>query len=389
MREESSLSGLFYWPPRRVLQKYSLSIIGPIAGVGSRLRPFTFNKPKAFLKVAGGMVIDHILQHFQRSFQEKLEITCIVGFKRKQMQQYLLDKYSDQFDFKFITQHPVAYQGDIPLFGGLGEAIYLAAPVVLDKNGKATDDVLIFLADMVLIDSYKAILQSFQRGEVDGVISVMKVPRDQAKHYGIVQTDSDGIITSLVEKPQEYVSDLAIAGIYAFNADATTVLFDSLGKAVRARKKFDKELQFTPAIQDVVDAGFRIQANPIVAGILDFGRPDTLLEGNDFLLKQLGTDVAGSEPNLQNSTLNPPVYVGEDTTIEDSVIGPYVSIGAHCKLGKCVISHSVVGDNTSLDKIITRNAIIGDNVSMEAVAKDQIIIGDKSQLISSAESHSP
>ncbi|HMF29860.1 MAG TPA: sugar phosphate nucleotidyltransferase, partial [Candidatus Lokiarchaeia archaeon] len=306
-----------------------------------------------------------------------------------QMERYLLDTYGDQFDFKFITQQPVAYQGDIPLFGGLGEAIYLAAPEILDKNGKATDDVLIFLADMVLIDSYKAILQSFQRGEVDGVISVMKVPRDQAKHYGIVQTDSDGIIKSLVEKPQEYISDLAIAGIYAFNADSATVLFDSLGKAVKARKKFEKELQFTPAIQDVVDAGFRIQANPIVAGILDFGRPDTLLEGNDFLLKQFNGEIAGPEPTLQNSSLIPPVYVGEDTTIVDSIIGPYTSIGAHCSLDKCVISHSVIGDSTRLGKIITRNAIIGDNVKMEAVVKDSLIIGDKSQLISSAEALSP
>lgn len=362
-----------------------MKVIGPIAGVGSRLRPFTFNKPKAFLKVAGGMVIDHILQHLQRSFKEKLEIICIVGFKRKQMQQYLIETYGDQFDFKFITQHPVAYDGDIPLFGGLGEAIFLAAPEVLDENWVASDCILIFLADMVLIDSYPTILQSFSRGEVDGVISVMKVPPDLAKFYGVVQTDSDGIIQSLVEKPSEFISDLAIAGIYAFNAAAATVLFDSLKKSIRARKKFEKELQLTPAIQDVVDAGFRIQANPIVAGILDFGRPDTLLEGNDFLLRQLEGHVGGPEPRLDSSSLIPPVYIGEDVRIADSIIGPYTSIGSHCYLTKCVISHSVVGDNTRLNKIITRNAIIGDNVAMEAVAKDSIIIGDKSQLISSPE----
>src|SRR4030042_5764180 len=174
------------------------------------------------------------------------------------MQEYLLQKYSDKFTFKFITQNPVSYQGDIPIFGGLGEAIYLSHTEVLDKAGEAKDDILIFLGDMVLVDEYRDILKDYFAGSVDGCISVMKVPRDQAKHYGVVQTDSRGIITNLVEKPQEFVSDLAIAGIYAFNKPATTKLFSSLQKTLKARKKFDKEVQITPAIQDVVDAGFKI-----------------------------------------------------------------------------------------------------------------------------------
>lgn len=323
------------------------------------------------------MVIDHILRHFLESFQEKMEIICIVGFKRQQMGDYLLQKFGEQFKFKFITQTPVAYQGDIPLFGGLGEAIYLAHPEVIDAGGRATDDILIFLGDMVLIDSYKDILKDYLAGSVDGVISVMKVPREQAKHYGVVITDKNGNITKLVEKPPDFVSDLAIAGIYAFNRAATATLFESLRKSLKARKKFDKELQFTPAIQDVVNAGFKIQANPIVEGILDFGRPDTLLEGNTFLLNRLIGKQPTTEPAMQNSTLIPPVYFGSNVVINDSVVGPFVSIGDDCVFEKCIIAASVVGDNSRLTKIITRNAIIGDGVSLEAIAKDHIIIGDK------------
>ncbi len=326
------------------------------------------------------MVIDHILKHFSDSFPEKLEIICVVGFKRMQMQEYLLQKYGDQFKFKFITQMPVAYQGDIPLFGGLGEAIYLAHPEIIDKDGQAQEDVLIFLGDMVLIDSYKDILKEYLAGGVDGVISVMKVPREQAKHYGVVQTDASGIIIKLVEKPPEFVSDLAIAGIYAFNAPATTVLFNSLRNTLKSRKKFDKEVQITPAIQDVVDAGFRIQANPIVEGILDFGRPDTLLEGNTFLLNRLNGKQPTTEPAMQNSKLIPPVYVGSRTVINNSVVGPYASIGDDCLIEKCIIAASVVGDGSRLTKIITRNAIIGDGVSLEAIARNQIIIGDKATI---------
>ncbi len=334
------------------------------------------------------MVIDHILKHFLDSFPEKLEIICVVGFKRVQMQDYLLQKYGNQFNFKFITQTPVAYQGDIPLFGGLGEAIYLAHPEVLDKDGQAKEDTLIFLGDMVLIDSYKDILKDYLAGSVDGVISVMKVPRDLAKHYGVVITDKKGNITKLVEKPPDFVSDLAIAGIYAFNRTATTKLFESLHKSLKVRKKFEKELQFTPAIQDVVDAGFRIQAIPIVEGILDFGRPDTLLEGNTFLLNRINGKQPPTEPTMQNSKLIPPVYVGSHTVINDSVIGPYASIGDDCLLEKCIIAASVVGDSSRLTKIITRNAIIGDGVSLEAIAKDHIVIGDKAQLISTSKKKS-
>ncbi len=334
------------------------------------------------------MVIDHILRHFLESFDEKLEVICILGFKRNQMQDYLLKKYGEQFTFKFITQTPVDYHGDIPIFGGLGEAIFLAHPEVLDKDGRAKEDILIFLGDMVLVDGYKDILKDYLAGRVDGVISVMKVPRDQAKHYGVVQTDASGIITKLVEKPPEFISDLAIAGIYAFNAAATTALFNSLRKTLKARKKFDKEIQITPAIQDVVDAGFKIQANPIIEGILDFGRPETLLEGNTFLLNRSRVNPAITDSTLKNSKLISPVYVGSRAVIIDSVVGPYASIGDDCYLEKCVIGASVVGERSHLTKIITRNAIIGDGVSLEAIAKDHIIIGDKAQLISSSKTKS-
>ena len=60
-----------------------MKIIGPIAGIGSRLRPFTLSKPKAFLTVAGKTVLDHILLKFTNTFESDTELILIVGYKKR------------------------------------------------------------------------------------------------------------------------------------------------------------------------------------------------------------------------------------------------------------------------------------------------------------------
>lgn len=375
-----------------------MKIIGPIAGVGSRLAPFTFNKPKAFIKVAGKRVIDHILQNFVETFPAgTTDLVFVVGYKKRQFQRYLQARYADHFRLHFVEQKPVNRAGgNVPVFGGLGEAIYLTEPTIFTEDTPDGDDCLIFLADMVF--PAEKIVAQYLRGHytsaIDGLITVMEVPREQAHHYGVVVTDARGVIQEMVEKPATYVSNLAIAGIYVFNKRATRRLFEILAGQWHEHKasKRGSEFQFTPALQALVAEGFEIRAERLESRLLDFGRPDTLIEGNRYLLERLPQSRAffkDLQAEVHDSHVTPPVHVGRDCRVTRCNLGPFVSVGDGCSLENCVIENTVIGDNTTLRNVITARSIIGNSAHLENLSKAGIVVGDRSRLTASSRRERP
>ncbi len=367
-----------------------LKIIGPIAGVGTRLQPFTFNKPKAFIKVAGKMVIDHILHNFMGAFPRGTDLIFVVGFKKHRFTDYLTRIYGDYFNLHFVEQKPVKFVGTVPIFGGLGEAVYLAKDYIFTSENPAGDDCLVFLADMIF--PAEKILSQYLQGQwnddkgLGGMLTVMRVPEDKAKHYGIVETDTQGVITRMVEKPQEFISNLAIAGIYAFNQHTTKRLFEILGNQLDQHrgKKLPGEFQFTPALNLLVVENYRIAAVPLDDNVLlDFGRPDTLLEGNRRLLEQMPLErqyFEELEQKIARTRVVHPVHIGRDSRLHNCNIGPYVTIGEGCSLENCIIENSVIGDNCDLKRVITRDSIVGNDAMLRKLAKEGIIVGDSSRM---------
>jgi len=363
-----------------------MKIIGPIAGIGSRLRPFTLSKPKAFIRVAGKTVLDHILIKFSNTFERNTELIIIVGYKKRQIIQYITKNYSDKFKLNFIEQIPRGYKDNVPYYWGLGEAVYLANESFKNKKLDSSEEdkregALIFLGDMILIDEYSYVMMRYYESDVDGIITVMKVPKEDASSYGVVVTDDNNIITKLVEKPPTFISDLAIAGIYAFSNSATQALFNNIKKYLDQRTDKTKEIYMTESMQDLVDEGFKIAAVELKGGILDFGRPSEVLNGNRFLLDNQSIkkeDFQTLNISVERSFIKNPNYIGKNTRIINSVIGPYVSIGKNCIIKNSILESCVIEKNNTLSNIISNNSIIGSNVKVENISKDNLIIGDKS-----------
>ncbi|MHA1728127.1 MAG: sugar phosphate nucleotidyltransferase [Promethearchaeota archaeon] len=404
-----------------------MKIIGPMAGVGARLRPFTYNKPKGMLKVAGRRVIAHILDLLKDITRKDTDLQILTGYRNRTIKNYLLEKYSDHFNLSFKIQEPKGYVGDVPYFGGLGEAIHLSeewySNQISSFQSKDPDDYsLIFLSDMIPLDGFMGILNTLIGKEfenpqknnladdfkdddekykheyiqmnihngkrvekdIDGILGVMQVPRERASSYGIIEfNERTGLIKKVVEKPKKYISDLAIAGVYLFKPQAMKELYKYLTEEVKKFEKNEGEAQITPAIQGLIDHGFKLASFKFKKGILDFGNPDTLLEGNRFLLKNHGNTLGGPVKRITNSTLTVPSFFGKNVEIKNCVIGPFVSIGDGCMLKDCILRNSVIGDMCSLEKIITDHSIIGDYVIMEDLIKDDLIIGDNSNIRSS------
>ena len=371
-----------------------MKLILPIAGVGQRLRPFTFSKPKGFLKIGGHRVVDHILDKISNSVPELCPLAVVCGYMGRQIIEYLDKTCNNRFSINYVDQKPKGYLGDIPYFGGLGEAVLLTKAWFDDVSATKSapcygklqpNDTMIFLGDMIPVKDYDATLSLLEEPEIDGVIGVMKVSPEKTRFYGIVEADESGAIQSMVEKPQKTNSDLAIAGVYAFKEKAMKRLYailDANNKAHLAEDSTGKmELQLTPALQQLVEEGFKIHPHVFTEGILDFGRPEALLYGNRKLLDANHSAPAGNIGEISNTVVQNPCAVGTETTIRRSVIGPYVSVGNNCVIENCNLDNVVVGDNCVLRNIISTNSIIGDFVEIESIIRNQIILGDHSCVI--------
>jgi len=363
-----------------------MKIIGPCAGIGSRLRPFTLSKPKAFINVAGKTVLEHILNKFSETFDSDTELILIVGYKKRQITEFVKQKYSDKFKLTFIEQIPRGYSDDIPFYWGLGEAVYLAntrfeGPSPTSKEADKRDGSLIFLADMIPIEEYSYLMYRYYESDVDGIITVMEVPEEDASSYGVVVVDKNSLIQKLIEKPKDFISNLAIAGIYAFSNSATKALFDNIKGYLDTRTENSEEVYLTESLQDLIKSGFKIAAVSLKKGILDFGRPSEVLKGNKYLLEQKSIKIEDFNElgiTSERSFLKNPVYIGENSKIINSVVGPYVSIGTGSIIENCILENCVIERNAVLKNVISEKSIIGSNVKVENISKNNLIIGDKS-----------
>ena len=361
----------------------------------------------------------------------------VVGYKKKQIIHYLYEHYNHRINLAFIEQKPVGFEGDIPYFGGLGEAILstenwhkgkkhvpnLIDPMKLlsEKYGTVinlsqaslefegsekmpsipaspdySDITLIFLADMISLDGYDFILEKLANDDdTDGIIGAMHIPLTDCKFYGNIKTTDGQInspIISMVEKPLVSDSPFAIAGVYAFKKKTMEALYKNLNENWRihiesmekahSENNKPKEFQLTNALDDLVNKDhFNLRCGEFKKGILDFGRPSIVLENNRILLKATSSQVYGQIESLQNSYIGTPVVIGNKCKIRNSVLLSNVSVGDNCVIENCNLSDCVIGDDCSLKNIISRNSIFGDNTTAEGLIKDNIYLGDYSAII--------
>jgi len=352
-----------------------MRIICPLAGVGKGLQPFTYSKPKAFLKVAGKRLIDFNLIKLMKSVPKGTKICFIIGYKKRQIKEYLKQNYSEYFELEFIEQQPLGYTADEPFFPGLGDAILYA------KDFALNEDLFIFLSDRVPLEDYSSILINFHQCDCDGIINVKNV--EEPQYYGIVKLNSDGFLTHVVEKPAFSESKIAVSGAYIIGKSISNHFFELLEIQRKKPLENGEVYQITPILDKLIQEGAKIKSNAMTGEVLDFGRPDSLLKGNRYLLSELKNQDPIYEDLIKNgmiidSKIIPPVYIGKNARIIDSVIGPNVSLGDDLALEKCILSESVIGDGVQLKKIISSKSIIGDYSILEDLIKNGITIGDAS-----------
>jgi len=329
-----------------------MNIIVPMAGIGKRMRPHTLTVPKPLLPIAGKPIVQRLVEDIADVLHEKIDY---VGFVINPIFGPEVEEQLKEIAKDVGGEGRIYYQHE-PL--GTAHAIQCAQELMDEHVVIAFADTL-FRADFTL------------DAEKDGVIWVQKV--EDPKAFGVVKIDEQGVITDLVEKPDTFVSDLAIIGIYYFKNGHQ--LRDEINYVIDNDIKEKGEYQLTNALENMKSKGAKFVPGT-VAEWLDCGNKDVTVFTNSRYLEFIkDQDLVAKSVSTDNSVIIPPVYIGENTKISDSVIGPYVSIGNDCVIEDSRISNSIIQNNTEILNANLKNSMLGNFVIFEDSPKD-LSVGD-------------
>ena len=294
-----------------------MKIVLPVAGNGVRLRPYTENLPKCLLPVAGKTIIDWIVD--DALFLKPSETIFITGYKAPVVDDFLKQKPEWGAVRTVVQSNPQ----------GLGEAISLALPYVNDD-----EPLLIILGDTL----FEADLSILSKAS-ENILYTFKV--DDPKRFGVAVTDANGAIQRLVEKPQEFVSDEAIVGIYYIKD--VKALKEALNYLMQNDIRTKGEFQLTDALERMIQGGCKFRTAPVQKW-LDCGLVETLLSTNAHILQRNAEVV----PQFDGSEIIGPCHIGKNVVIKNSKVGPNVSVGDNCVIENSEISNAILWDGVKV-----------------------------------------
>jgi glucose-1-phosphate thymidylyltransferase len=331
-----------------------MRIIVPMAGMGKRMRPHTLTIPKPLIPVAGKPIVQRLVEDITKVCGEKVEeIAYIIGPSFGRETEENLVKVAE----KLGAKGSIYYQ-DQPL--GTAHAIMCAKDSLHGKTVIAFADTL-FKADFT-IDTSK-----------EGIIWVKQI--EDPRSFGVVKVNGDNVITDFVEKPQTFVSDLAIIGIYYIKDG--DYLKKELQYLLDNNIKDKGEYQLTNALENMKNKGVRFSPGN-VSEWLDCGNKDATVYTNQRVLEFMrGEKLISEDLRKDNAVIIEPCYVAENVEIRNSVVGPYVSVGAGCRISDSVISNSIIQSNTKISNLVIDNSMIGNHVEFSE-SKKELSLGDYS-----------
>ncbi|GAA2622628.1 MULTISPECIES: glucose-1-phosphate thymidylyltransferase [Streptomyces] len=343
-------------------------------GTGTRLRPFSHSLPKQLMPIANLPVLEHVLADVRDL--GVTEVGVVVGERAPAIEEALGDGSRLGVRITYIPQ-------TAPL--GLAHCVEIARDFLGDE------DFVMYLGDNVLPGGVAQVAEDFRTHRPAAQIVVHKVADPRA--FGVAETEPDGTVTRLVEKPEHPRSDLAMIGVYFFTP--------AIHEAVRAIEPSARgELEITDAIQWLVTQGLPVRAGTYTGYWCDAGRVADVLACNRELLDARTRDVRGQVDDasrlvgevvveagarITGSYIEGPVVIGAGSVVADSHIGAHTSIGRSCVIREARLGYSIALDGASVigvkglhASVIGRSATV--TTSEHPSGLHGIVIGDHSRV---------
>jgi glucose-1-phosphate thymidylyltransferase len=341
-------------------------------GEGSRLRPITHTSAKQLIPIAGKPILFHALEAIADAGIR--EVGIVVGATGDEVRAAVGDGRRWDLAVSYLEQ-------EAPL--GLAHAVMTAADFVRGEP------FLMYLGDNVLLEGVTRFVAEFERARPDAQILLTRV--SEPEHFGVAVLEGERVVR-LVEKPKEFVSDIALVGVYLFD-DSILEACATLAPSWRG------EYEITEAIQWLIDDGRTVRAEMVGGYWKDTGRPEDLLEANRMMLATLESSVRGEVDaattmegvvvvadgaRITGSTLRGPVVIGPGTTITASTVGPDVSVEEDCVISGSSLLDSIVMERCRIEgvqgltgSILGRDVVVGHS---GARGERRLTVGDQSRV---------
>ena len=308
-------------------------------GSGRRLRPLTHTSAKQLVPIANKPILHYVVEDLVSAGITELGI--VVGDTGEEIRASVRDGSRWGAEVTYLEQ-------EAPL--GLAHAVLVARPFLGD------DPFAMYLGDNMFEDSLDEVVAGFEAS--GDAARLMLAHVDDPTAFGVADLDADGQIVGLLEKPAEPPSDLALVGVYLFDARIHAAV-DAIEPSERG------ELEITDAIQWLVDNGAPVDHRVLDGWWIDTGKKDPLLECNRLVLDGLVGDgvVVDDEATVVDATLVGPVVVAAGARIVDATVGPSVAVGAGCRIESSTVDHSVLMEGSS---IVGHHRVTGSVLGREA-----------------------
>jgi len=320
-----------------------MKVILPLAGLGKRLRPHTWSRPKPLLNVAGKPVLAHVLDKVVRLDIE--EVIFIVGWLGDQIREYVEANYS--FSTHYVVQEELR---------GQAHALHLA------REHLSGPCIILFVDTL-----FEADLSGLAERPADAVLFVKEV--EDPRRFGVV-VEEDGRVVRLIEKPDGFEHRNAVVGVY-YVRDAAA-LADAVEHLLEQDIQTKGEFYLADAFQVMIDRGARFVSEQ-VSMWEDCGEPGTFLHTNRYLLEH----GFAQEAETENGVLVPPVYVAKTAVIQNAVVGPYVTVCDHVRISRSVVRDAIIEEGSSLENAVVEHSLIGRNVTVRG-SSSRLNVGDDS-----------
>lgn len=335
-----------------------MQIIIPMAGKGKRMRPHTLTTAKPLIAVGGKPIVQRLVEDITKVCGQKVtEIAFVIAPDfGTEVEQHLIQVAQSQG-----AKGSIYYQ-DKAL--GTAHAIMCAKDAIKGKTVVAFADTL-FKADFVM-DT-----------EQEGVIWVQKI--ENPSQFGVVKLNSNNIITDFIEKPQNFVSDLAIIGIYYFKDG--DYLKNELQYLLDNNITEKGEYQLTNALENMKAKGTKFTPGQVTEW-LDCGNKDATVYTNQRVLEfdKGKPNLKGTNIKNTNSTIIEPCFIGNDVVLENCIIGPHVSIGANSTLANSIVKNSIIQADAKISNANISDSMLGAGAQVQGKALN-LSISDYTQIV--------
>lgn len=326
-----------------------------MAGRGSRLRPHTLTIPKPLLPVGGKPIVQRLVEDITKVCGEPVdEIAFIIGDFGAEVEKNLVAVAES-----LGAKGSIYYQEEAL---GTAHAIRCAKESLTGKVVVAFADTL-FKADFKL------------NSDAEGIIWVNQI--DDPRAFGVVKLNADNVITDFVEKPEHFVSDLAIIGIYYFKDGE--YLKNELQYLIDNNIKEKGEFQLTNALENMKQKGTKFVPGKVDEW-LDCGNYKATVYTNQRVLEFVKNELK-PDASLQNdnSIIIQPCYIGKNVKLKNTVVGPHVSIGDNVTINQSIVSNSIIQSNTTIEKANIKDSMIGNHVKIKQ-QQQELSVGDYTEM---------